>query len=415
MLRSESAARTLSVVLLLWPVMLAAPCSADQSATLRLTAPFDHAQGPRAKSRGQGGERSRTAAGHLAQGSKPAAAGQSKSVAIPLVPAADWQLAESHQLPLEAIREWGGDPAVDREYGAKSLEHRAYQLRNKSAEALVEETTDPSSAYGLFTFYQAGDMGPLKGLQLAASDSRQCVMARGRYFIRVSLSVPPAPQISDVELRALLILIGSTPDSTSAQASLPAAMPATGLLPGSEKYLLGPEATRRVLPEVPTDLLGFGQGAEVQIGGYAAGRGSATVVAITYPTPQIARTRFAILSTALALNQDRGAGSNYGKQHGSFVFCVLHPDSASAAAKLMDHFDVSESVSWDQKYPGNENIWMQVVKLVLANFALVAILVGFCVIGGVLLFLSRRAAAKWFPQSSWGHPEEGVIIKLNLS
>ncbi len=391
MLQVDSAARTLSVVLLLWSVLLGAPCYAGQPS------------GGLWPSKG------------VPSRALWASEGQSKPAAIRLVPASEWRLAESHPLPLDVIREWGGDHTVDREYGAKSLEHRTYQLGNKSAEALVEETTDPSSAYGLFTFYQAGDMSALKGLQLAASDSRQCVMARGRYFIRVSLPAPPARQISDVEFRALLTLIGGTRDSTSAQATLPAAMPAAGLLPGSEKYLLGPEATRKVLPEVPTDLLGFGQGAEIQMGDYTAGKGRATVVAITYPTPQIARTRFAILASALALNQDRGAGSNYGKHHASFVFLVLRADSASAAAKLMDHFNVSESVSWDQRYPGNENIWMQVVKLVLANMALVAILIGFCVIGGVLLFLSRRAATKWFPQSSWGHPEGGGIIRLNLS
>ena len=37
---------------------------------------------------------------------------------------------------------------------------------------------------------------------------------------------------------------------------------------GSEKYLLGLEAAKRVLPSFRTDLIGFDQGAEVQLGQY---------------------------------------------------------------------------------------------------------------------------------------------------
>jgi hypothetical protein len=39
---------------------------------------------------------------------------------------------------------------------------------------------------------------------------------------------------------------------------------------------------------------------------------------------------------------------------------------------------------------------------------------GFAFMGGVLIVLSRRVAAKWFPESPWGHPAEGSIITLNL-
>lgn len=346
----------------------------------------------------------------------PLLADEPRPVTIQLVPTTDWRLASTEQLSLDAGRTRGGDPAVDREYGAKSLEHRTYRLRELSAEVLVEELPDASSAFGLFTFYQTEDMTPRKGLELVSCNSRGCGLARGRYFIRVALPAPPAPPVSAVELRALLdLIIGGARPSTNAPASLPASLPARGLVPGSEKYLLGPEAARKTLPDVPADLLGFGQGAEVQMGSYAAGKGRATVVAIDYPTPQIARARFAILERALALNQDHGSGSNYGKRRASFVFLVLHADSAATSAKLMNELNVSQSISWDQKYPGDEDIWMQVVKLFLANMALVGIVVGFCVLGGVLIFFSRCAAAKWFPQSSWGHPDEGTIIKLNLS
>ena len=81
----------------------------------------------------------------------------------------------------------------------------------------------------------------------------------------------------------------------------------------------------------------------------------------------------------------------------------------------MDPFKVEQSFSWNQRYPGEESIGKQLAKLILANMALVGILISLAILGGFLVFLTRQIAAKWFPGSSWGHPDEGVIIRLNLS
>ena len=82
--------------------------------------------------------------------------------------------------------------------------------------------------------------------------------------------------------------------------------PHQGLIAGSEKYLVGEEAARHVLPSFRTDLIGFSQGAEVQTGTYSTGNGRASLVAVAYPTPQIARARFGEMEKLLTLNQDRG-------------------------------------------------------------------------------------------------------------
>jgi hypothetical protein len=53
-------------------------------------------------------------------------------------------------------------------------------------------------------------------------------------------------------------------------------------------------------------------------------------------------------------------------------------------------------------------------KLILGNIFLVLLLVGMAVVAGVLLFASRRMAARWFPQSDWARGYEDSIIRLNL-
>ncbi len=337
---------------------------------------------------------------------------QQKPFVMPLVPAADWRQVDSHPLPLSAVSQYGGDPAVEQEYGVKALELRTYRLGKWQTQVVVERAPDVTSAYGLLTFYWTPAMKPEKGVQLTATDANQTIMARGDNFIRF-LHGKESPSSAN-DNQALLIFVGGNKPSASALQNLPAAMPAKGLVPGSEKYVLGPEAAKRILPSFRTDLIGFQQGAEMQLGQYETGKGAATLMSIGYPTPQIARTRFGSLTNFLGLNREQGAGSIYGKRQGSYVFLVLNAGNAGAASALMNQFQVNEGVSWDQKYNAERSFTMSLVHMILAIMLLTAMLIGGCIIAGVLFFVSRRVAAKWFPNSQWGHSDEDQLIRLNL-
>jgi len=335
-----------------------------------------------------------------------------KPTAIPLLPAANWRLVSSEELGVEAVRRWGGEPAVEREYGVRSVERRVYRLNGRDVEAIVAQASDSTSAYGLLTFYQSEQMSPERGFRFTVSGPASALMCRGRFFIRVFR--PLGWSISESDFRALLIYIGGTQPQTDFLASLPVALPPAGLLPGSEKYVLGLEAARRLLPSFRSDFLGFAQGAELQFGTYQAGSSRATVLAVTYPTPQSARIYYGAMEKLLRLNEDRGPESVYGRRTGSFVFLVLGADSRRIAERLLDGFRVSKGLSWDERYPGEQPITLQLLKLILANIIFCAMLVGLAILGGLLIVLSRRLAARWAPDSSWGHPGEGSIIRLNL-
>lgn len=339
-----------------------------------------------------------------------------KPSVIPLIPAANWRLVSSQKVELDAVRKWAGDPVIEREYGVSSITERVYQLEKVDAQAVLEETSDPSGAYGLLTFYQTETMKPEKSLQLTVSGPQGALMARGTVFIRVRR--PADYPLSESDFQALLILIGGTRSAREAVGVLPPPLPPRGLVPGSEKYLMGMEAARRVLPSFRTDFIGFTEGAEVQLASYltsSTGNARTSLIVINYPTPQIARLRFAAMEKFLKVNQDRGADSLYGRRQGSFVLMVLNSGSQAAATRLLDEFKVSQNVSWDQRYPGDKPITLQVVELILSNLLLVLILVSFAVLGGVLVFVAKRLTARWFPQSPWATPEDGEIIKLNLT
>src|SRR2546426_3972931 len=363
----------------------------------------------------------------------PAASAQDSTV-IPLIPAANWRLVGSQNLDVSAVSRWGGDPAIEREYGVKSIQYRMYQLADKLASAVevagvvLEEASDPSAAYGLLTYYQTERMSPAKGLELTVTSPEGALMARGSVFIRFGRVAGVRP--SEDALRAILILVGGARPSASAMAALPPPLPAAGLVPGSTKYLLGPEAARHVLPSFGTDLIGFEQGAEVEVARYQVGSITAnprasskakpfltlvvTLVAITYPTPQIARERFGIMGKTLELNRGRGPQSLYGKRGGSFVFLAMNANSEATATRLLDQFNVSEQVVRNERYPGNKPVALQMLELILVNLLLVFILVSTAILGGILIALSKRAARKWLPDWEWGSPEGERLTTLNL-
>jgi hypothetical protein len=360
------------------------------------------------------------------------ARGQESSV-IPLVPAANWRLVSSENLDASAVSRWGGDPAIEREYGVKSIQYRKYQLDDKLAGVemvgvALEEAADASAAYGLLTYYRTEQMSPAKGVDLAVTSPDGAMMARGPVFIRFSKVV--GVHLPDDALRALLILVGGARPSANALATLPPPLPNAGLVPGSTKYLLGPEALRHVLPSLGTGLVGFEQGAEIEVARYHApsiGASPAvgskaqpsqplvTLAAITYPTPQIARERFRIMGKTLDLNRGREPRSIYGKRSGSFVFLAMNANSEAAATRLLDQFNVTEQVVRNERYPANKSVALQMLELILANLLLVFILVGVAVLGGILFALSKRAARRWFPDWEWGSPDGERLTTLKLN
>jgi hypothetical protein len=332
--------------------------------------------------------------------------------AITLVPAAAWQLVGTRTLDVEAVREWGGDPVVEREYGVRHLELRTYRLRGQEASVLIGAALDSTAAYGLLTYYRHAEMQPVRGMEHTWMEPASALMGRGRIFIRARHSADRP--ISENDFRALLILVAGSRVPRGTEAELPSALPTEGLVPGSEKYLLGLETARKVLPNFRTDLLGFTQGAEVHVGTYRRESKNLTLLAISYPTPQMARIRFGAMENLLGVNQVRDGDSVYGRREGSYVLLVLGSSAPGPANRLINQFQVAGSITWDEEPPPAKPLAMELVELILANVFLILILVGISIGGGIMVFVARRAAARWAPENHWANPDADKLIRLNL-
>jgi hypothetical protein len=333
------------------------------------------------------------------------------TVVMPLIPASDWRELRKDLRNLGPVEGFNLDPAVEREYGVQKLEVRQYQLGQRRADVLVELASDPTAAYGLMTYYRHEALTPEKGLELAFIGPSSAVMARGRTFVRAQAQ--SGSEVGRQEFAGLLIAIGGTRPSRREMENFPAPLPPAGLLPHSEKYLLGLETARRVLPGFRTDLIGFSQGAEARVANYSTSSGAATLLQIHYPTPQIARTRFGAMESLMSVNHDRAEASIWGKRSGSYVFLALTA-KRNTADELLRQFEVTSAISWNEPAPEPERFVIDLVRMILAILLLVSLIVAFAVIAGVGVVLSRRLARRFFPDWEWADPDREKLIRLNL-
>lgn len=345
----------------------------------------------------------------LVAGATLANAQRTTMLNLPSMP--QWQVAKSQNVSLSDVESWGVEPAVDKEYGVRKVEIRTYRKGNQSAQVLVEKLPDPSSAYGLLTFYQNESMRPERGMKLTMIGPKQALMARGVFFVRVKR--PEKPQMPDTEFRSLLTGVAGAAPSAKDLTLLPPGLPPHGLVTGSVKYVLGPVALKQTLPSLPADLVGFQQGAELESGVYGHKGHQATLILISYPTPQIAQLHYKAMQKSLGLNHKTGPGALFGSMKGTYVLLVQDAESKVVASKVLDKLTVKQQFSWDQPPPGKP-MTVQVVHLILGNIFLVIILALLAVAAGVLLVFSRRIAARIFPHSEWARAYEDSIIRLNL-
>lgn len=336
-----------------------------------------------------------------------------KSVVIPLLPVSSWKLGSVAKLSVEDFTQFGDQTGVDKELGVTSGSERTYSKGSLQATAIFEEAADPSSAYALYTLYQTGNPKPVRGIDLAAANSKGALMARGRYFIRVLR--PPDSELTDQDFRLLLIAIGGARISAQNLQSLPRPLPRRGLEPGSEKYLLGPASSKLALPSFPANLIGFEDGVEAKAGTYTSDGSRMVLLEIDYPTPQIADLRFQQMSKALRINQGLGSAPIYGRREGPYCLLALNSKSEAAANHLLGRFKVNQVVSEIPEYPRKANMAVQVVDLILANGVLVIIISLLAIFGGIAIYLTKRLIMKLFPNSNLIRADDDILIRLKIS
>jgi hypothetical protein len=258
------------------------------------------------------------------------------------------------------------DKPVWDECGLKDSETAVYQTGADTCTVTAYQLQDTTGALAAFEWQRPADAVPSTGAKLAAETPDSLVLAFGNYLLRFA-GHKPAKEELDGLTAALRNL------DTTVLPVLPGYLPSDGLVPNSERYILGPAGLQKFAPAIPPAVAAFHFGAEAQAGVFHSPKGDAPMLIFSYPTNQIAMKRvpdFEKLPGVVA------------KRSGPLVALVLSPPDPDYAEKLLSQVRYQAEVTRDEYVPSRRD---NIGDLVINAFVLIGILLAFSVVSGFAL------------------------------
>ncbi len=225
---------------------------------------------------------------------------------------------------------------------------------------------DTTGAMAAFQWLRPADAKPLKLGDMAAESSKGLLVSYGNYVLSFE-GYKPMPD-------ELMPVFGSwhNVDGTPLPTWI-GFFPTQGLLPNTERYILGPASLAKFEPEISPSVAGFHLGTEAQYGIFRGSKGNMALAVFNYPTPQIAMQKlgdFEKLPGAVV------------KRTGPLVAVLLSPPDADAAERLLAQVRYDVQVTLNERVPGATD---NPGNMLLAIFTLAGILIVFCVIAGLFV------------------------------
>jgi hypothetical protein len=306
------------------------------------------------------------------------------------------------------------------ESGLESAETRAYSNGNAAITVTTYRLHDSSGAYEAYTFFQQpknscaqpNGMTPCSTTVDASPEKRRVALAGNILFV-----IDNAGTLAADDQEALSKQINAKADKTPPP-PIPNYLPTRDLVPGTEKYALGPAAFRAALstlnrPEyqVLSDNAGFSSGAEAIFAQYQNRGDAAVVLLIDYPTPQLAGLHWKHLEQAFPPSASSDRTSI--ERKGTLLAIVLAPSSRGYAARVRDAVNYETQVTWNEPTHTitDPPITTVLAKIIIATgvFMLVAIVFGVA-FGGVRVLMKSL-----FPGKVFDRPEQMDVLQLGLS
>jgi uncharacterized protein DUF6599 len=313
------------------------------------------------------------------------------------------------------------DPAnapVLKEYGFNEMETATY-IRDDDRKLAIKAARfdDASGAFGAYTFYYQPEMNREQIGDQGASFNQRILFYRGNILVDAIFDRITA--MSAAELRELA---GLLPRPVGNAGSLPpvlAYMPRRDYIANTEKYIEGPFALAQAFVPVDAHLVDFSKGTEVVLGKYKVAGGEATLMVISYPTPQIAADHMKVIDASQVSTQQQpeiasivDVGPFYDKRSGPLLAIVAGPLSQNEARSLLSSVSYDADVTWNQNtfFDKKNNIGNLLVNVIL----LCGILVGFMLVAGMAFGGLRIAISRLFPGKLIDRPDQVEFISLHL-
>lgn len=338
-----------------------------------------------------------------------------------------WQMQGSPQISADPGTADPTNAAVLMEYRFTDLAVATYTRDDgRALKIRAARFADASGAFGAYTFYLEREMTPDTTKQEKEEDSwdqaaflgQRVLFYRGHVLVDALFS--KESPMSGSQLRRLA---GALPRPSGNSANLPTFiefMPHHSYIANTQKYVMGPAALAALAPPVSADLVDFGASSEVTLGRYNTPSGEATLMLISYPTPQLAAEHLRRIDAARQMFQSQAgvssaetSGSFFAKRTGPLIVIATGPISEGDAKSLRDLVNYEASVTWDQATDNGQvrDLYMLILNIVV----LCGILAGLAVVAGVAFGGIRILMKRWYPDKIFDRPEQMEFISLHLT
>jgi hypothetical protein len=347
-------------------------------------------------------------------------AGEGARATSPILPQqfAGWQILGSVRTSQDAAEADSINAALLKEYGFGDFESATY-TRDDGRKLTVKAArfADASGAYGAFTYYKMPPMLAEKIGDQGASLNERVLFYRGDILVDAVFGKLTA--MSAAELRELAGVLPASAGGAGKPPSLPDYLPVRSRVNNTIKYVVGPIGLEKTRAPLPAQAVDFHIGAEVVLGTYTTSAGEATLMLISYPTPQIAAEHLRQIDASHQASTTPGSallmeiGPIFDKRTGPIVVVAAGPLSQSEAKSLLASVNYDADVTWNENTSLNnkDNLALLLVNIILLS----GILVGLALVAGVAFGGVRILLKRIFPDRVFDRPEQMEFISLRLA
>ena len=331
-----------------------------------------------------------------------------------------WQRQGAAQTSTDPAVADAANAPILKEYRFSEVESATYKRDDddRTLKIRAARFDDASGAFGAYTFYLQPDMRKEQIGDQGASAGERVLFYRGHVLVDAQFSRESA--MSGEQLRELA---GTLPRPGGNAGNLPTFiefMPHRGYVANTQKYAMGPLALAADAAPVSADLVDFNASSEVSLARYSTSSGEATLMLISYPTPQLAAEHLKRIDAAHQMAQPQpgvagveSAGSFYDKRTGPIIAIASGGVSDSDAKSLLNQVNYEATVTWNS--PSESAQVRDLYKLILNIVVLCAILGGLAIIAGVAFGGFRILMKKLYPDRVFDRPEQMEFISLHLT
>lgn len=300
--------------------------------------------------------------------------------------------------------------AVLKEYGFTDFASATYSRPDgRKLKIKAARFEDASGAYGAFTFYKMPEMlDEIIGDQ-GASLNERVLFYRGNILVDAVFQQLSA--MSAAELRELAEALPRPAGSIANLPGLPAYLLKESYVKNSTKYIVGPLALEAIGAPLPVKYVDFSKGAEVVLGGYDLSGARATLILISYPTPQIAVSQLKEIESAQQAHQLDSIVT--AKRTGPILALASGSISSGDAKSLVADVNYDADVTWNERtnFTRRDNAANLIVGVILLS----AIVCGISIVAGIAFGGFRLAIKRLLPGKVFDRPEDIEFISLHLS